>query len=119
MGSNLVESPNIFHRLCHLAALSREGKIKAAVDNLVLTVFTINNGFAPTTAKQVVEAIDSYFTLPLKELTVQSSIDTLLSNGRLIRNRAAKTLSLSPTVRAEIETHINEANSLEQQVREE
>jgi hypothetical protein len=119
MASNLVDSPNVFHRLCHLAALSRDGKIKAAVDNLVLTIFTINKGFTPTTAGQVVEAIDSYFTLPLKEVTVQSSIDTHLSNGRLIRDRATKTLSLSPSVRAEIEAHINEANSLEQQVQEE
>jgi hypothetical protein len=119
MASNLVDSPNVFHRLCHLAALSREGKMKAAVDNLILSIFTINKDFAPTTAKQVVECIDSYFTLPLKEATVQSSIDTHLSNGRLIRNRATKTLSLSSSVRAEMETHINEANNLERQVREE
>ena len=71
MASNIADSLNVFHRLCHLAALSREGKIKAAVDNLVLTIFTINKGFAPTVAKQVVEAIDYYFTLSLKEVNVQ------------------------------------------------
>src|SRR6266540_4872769 len=85
--SNLSPSPNVFTRLCHLAALSKDGKTKAALDNVVLTIFAVNQSYSPSTAEEIVEAVNSYFSLPLRADAVQSSVDTHLSNGRLIRDR--------------------------------
>lgn len=116
--AKLLPPPNVFSRLCHLAALSKEGKTKAAVDNVVLTILAINRAFSASTAEQVVDAINTYFSLPLRVDAVQSSVDTHLSNGRLIRDRVTKTLGLSANIRAEIEDHISEANRLEQEVRD-
>jgi len=102
-----------------LAALSKDGKTKAALDNVVLTIFAVNQSYSPSTAEEIVEAVNSYFSLPLRADAVQSSVDTHLSNGRLIRDRVTKKLGLSANVRAEIEGHIADANMLEQQVRDE
>lgn len=111
-----LDFPEVFSRLCHMAALSKEGKIKAAIDNLVLTIFAISERDDLSNAKQVVASINAYFNLSLKEFTVQGSIDTLMSSGSLVRDRVTKIIALAPAKKTEIEFHINAANQLEQQV---
>jgi hypothetical protein len=114
------ENPQVFNRLCHLAALSKEGKLKSAVDNLVLTIFAINKDLKPKGASEVAQAISNgYNGLSLKEDAIQSSLDSHLSGGRLTRNRSTKTLELPPQVRVEIESEITSANELERRVRDE
>lgn len=112
-------STNVFGHLCHLAALSKEGKTKAAVDNVVLTIFAVKKNFSAITADQVARAVEGYFSLTLRVEAVQLSIDTHLSSGKLIRDRKTKELTLSSVVKTEIERNIADANALEQSVRDE
>ena len=99
--SNQVEYQTVFNRLCHMVALSKEGKIKPAVDNLVVTALAID-GRALTNVAQVSEAIEAYFSLSLSNSLVQSSIDRNLNNNRLMRHDSSKALILPPQVRTEI-----------------
>lgn len=108
----------VFNQLCHMVALSKDSKLKPAVDNLVTTVLAIDDD-RPSTAAQVVDAIDAYFGLSLSETLVQSSLDRNLTNGRLQQDRTSKTLTLPLQVRTEIESRVAEADALEQSVREE
>jgi hypothetical protein len=117
--SNGTKFPQVFNRLCHMAALSREGKTRAAVDNLVLTVMAIDKQQALTTAAEIVRTIDSNFGLTFNEASVQTSVDRHLAAGKLLRDRTTKVLTLAPKVKADVETQINEANALEDTVRDE
>lgn len=116
--SNQVEYPTVFNRLCHMVALSKEGKVKPAIDNLVVTALAIN-GRALTNVAQVSEAIEAYFSLSLSDSLVQSSIDRNLNNNRLMRHDSSKALILPPQVRTEIEMRVSEAEELEGAVRDE
>jgi hypothetical protein len=111
--------PQIFSRLCHVAALTREGKTRAAIDSLVVTVLALDPTFAPTTATEVRDALNSVFGLKFAEATIQSSIDRKLTNRQLLRDRVSKRLTLEPGVRREVEAHINTAERLEKEVRDE
>lgn len=108
----------VFNRLCHLVALSKEGKTKSAIDNLVATVFGIDSKLVPSGPAEVMEAVNVYFSLDFPQSEIQASIDRLLGAGNLIRDRTG-TLSLLPKVRAEIEQRILDAAQLEKVVREE
>lgn len=109
----------IFHRLCHVAALTRDGKTRAAVESLVTNVFTIDKSFAPTSAKQVAEALNSMFGLSFSERQTQPAVDRLVADRRLLLDRRTKIFSLAPNIRAEVEAQIKEAAELERQVRDE
>src|SRR5712692_1130462 len=114
-----INFPRVFNRLCHIAALTREGKTRAAIDSLVLTVLALDPTLSPSTATEVRDAINSGFGLKFAEATIQLSIDRQLSNKRLLRDRLEKKLSLEPSVRTQIEGQIRQANVLETEVRDE
>jgi hypothetical protein len=109
----------VFNRLCHLVALSKEGKAKGAIDNLMLAVLSIDRELAASTATELGLGIDAYFGLTFSERVLQASIDRHLSSGRMLRNRQTKVLSLNPDVSSQIARRIKEANELEAQVRDE
>lgn len=109
----------VFNRLCHLAALSKEGKTKAAIDNVLMTTFAINRTDPVSTASDASEQIEGYFGLTFDPNTLQSSIDRNLSNGSLLRNRESGTLGLNPHVQADIEGRIVAAERVETSVRQE
>ncbi|MDT4953730.1 MAG: hypothetical protein QOJ02_1868 [Acidobacteriota bacterium] len=109
----------IFHRLCHVAALSRDGKTRAAVESLIINVFAIDNQFAPVSAREVAEAVNSVFDLSFSESRAQTAVDRLLNDRRLIRDRATKILTLAPNVRAQAEVQVKEAGELERKVHDE
>lgn len=109
----------IFSRLCHVAALTREGKTQAAIDSLVVTVLALDSTFTFVTATEIRDAINSLFGLRFAEATIQSSIDRHLSNRRLLRDRASKKLTLETSVRAGVEGHIKAAELLEKEARDE
>lgn len=118
MASN-TDFSRIFNRLCHVAALTREGKTRAAVDSLVATVLALDPAFTPLTALNIRDAINSTFGLTFPEATLQASIDRKLSSRQLVRDRATKVLRLEPIVRADVEAQIRAAELLETQVRDE
>jgi hypothetical protein len=113
-----TEYSKVFNQLCHMVALSKDSKLKPAVDNLVTTVLAIDDDNL-SAAAQVVGAIDAYFGLSLSELLVQSSIDRNITSGRLQRESTSRALVLPLQVKAEIESRVAEADALEQSVREE
>ncbi len=71
----------VFNRLCHLAALSKEGKTKAAIDSILMTTFAINRTDPVSTASDVAHQIEGYFGLAFDPKTLQSTIST----GALLR----------------------------------
>jgi hypothetical protein len=109
----------VFNRLCHLAALSKEGKTKAAVDNILMTILAVNRTDPVSTAAHVAEQIEGYFGLTFNLNALQASIDRNLSNGSLVRDRESKALVLNLHLRADIEARINAAGELEHSVRAE
>jgi len=117
--SKSPEYSKIFNRLCHMVALSKEGKTEKAIDGLVITVFVIDDGLNATDPPEVVEAIEIYFGLSLSEALIQASIDRHLTTGALNRNISSGALNISAEAKATVEIRIKEAESLEQEVREE
>ncbi len=110
---------SVFNRLCHLAALSKEGKTRAAIDNILMTVLAINRTDPVSTSAHLAEQIEGYFGLTFNVNTLQASIDRNLSNGSLVRDRETKTLALNPHLKADIEERIHAAEELERSVRAE
>ena len=53
----------VFNRLCHLAALSKEGKTKGAIDNILMTTFAINRTDPVSTFTDVADQIEGYLLL--------------------------------------------------------
>lgn len=114
-----TDYPKVFNRLCHMAALSKQGNTQAVVDNLVATIFAVDSKLAPTTHLEVARALNTYFSLSLGETEVRSAIDRLVGRGRLLRDRASRVLVLAPEVKAEVEKRIVDASDLERNVHDE
>ena len=114
-----VEYTRVFKQLCHMVALSRDGQLKPAIDNLVVTILALERNALLKTGADVAEAIGQWFGLNLSETLVQSSVDRCVTLGKLVRDRASKSLTLPPNVRAEIRERAEHANRLERDVREE
>lgn len=118
MGTRVGYS-QIFNRLCHMVALSKDGKTRAAIDNLVVTVLAIDGKLIASTTAEITEAINVYFGLSLSEGLVQPSVDSNLSAGRIVRDAGSGLLLLAPQPRVEIEARVAEATALEAFVRDE
>ncbi len=109
----------IFNHLCHIVALSKDGKVTSAIDNLVLTAFAANHKFCPSTVSQIISEIHSSYGLLLGETEIRSSVDRLFSAGSLIQDNKTKIYLLDSKTKGDIENRIQEAYSLEQRVKEE
>ncbi|MCB8944755.1 MAG: hypothetical protein H6658_13480 [Ardenticatenaceae bacterium] len=106
-----------FNQLCHMVALSRDGKTEVALDNLILTIFGIDESFAPTNINEITEAIDVYFNLTLEERVLESSINRLISTNKIYSHRGV--FVVTPQVLASVKARIQETNVTEEAVRKE
>lgn len=108
-----------FRHLCHLVALSRNGKTKAAIDSLTTTTISLCHEEALRDAADVIEAADAYFGVALCVSEVRSSIDRGLDNGTLVRRSTDRALTLTAAVQAAVEQRVADSDELEQAVRQE
>jgi hypothetical protein len=115
--SNGVNYDKVFNRVCHIVALKQDGKLRAAIDGIVLTAFAYDSTLAPKDAKELQNAIEVLFGVELKITDVEHAIDNNLERGHLQRQNGA--LFLLPATRVEYARHIEAAVNLEQTVRNE
>lgn len=102
-----------------MVALSKHGKLKPAIDNVVTSVFSLEGDCSLHGAEDTTKAIRERFGLSLDETLVRSSIDRCVSQGKLRRDQSSKSLCLPTKVRAEIQDRAERALELEQRVCEE
>jgi hypothetical protein len=62
-----------------MAALSKDDKLKPAVDNIVITVFALKRDRSLNAGSDVARAIEEHYGLRLDETLVQSSVDRCVS----------------------------------------
>ena len=108
----------LFRNLAHMVALSRDVQVNGVVDSLVTTVLAIDLMLEASQPSHVVEAVDTYFGLRFAEKDLQSSIDRLLRNGRVQRSPTGILIPAAET-RAEIDQRVQEAHTLEREVKNE
>jgi hypothetical protein len=118
MSPSQPDYSKVFNRLCHMIALTREGKTAHCIDNLVSTLYVIDDSFAPTSVQEVMEAIEVYFGLPLTMTDIQASLDRHQSHGTILYDAVTHAYSISIQFKAEIATKIGKASQLEDFVRE-
>ncbi|MGA2307519.1 MAG: hypothetical protein ABSH29_25530, partial [Acidimicrobiales bacterium] len=106
-----------FNHLCHLVPLTRAGKAKAVIDDLVITAFVLDETVPLSTPKQIAEALYLWFELRLAESDVKESVERHLSARRLSYDQNVKTLHLALAPRAEAQQRIDQSRQLEDQVR--
>ena len=110
----------VFDRLTHLAALTKEGKTTAVVDNLVIAVMAILDDGQPMTAHQVLDGIHAYFSLSLSPNLIQSSLDRQANAAKILRVRTSPPgYRLATEARTALATRVEDATLLEQRVRRE
>ena len=113
-----VDYDRAFSQLCHLAALNRTDKVRGAIDNLVLTTITIDTATDHRQASSIANAIFVLFGAGPTKDQVQTSIDGLLQDGRLVRDGDQR-LRASPEQATLTETRVTEARGLEDRVKDE
>ena len=114
--TSVTNYSRVFKRLCHMAALTKEGKERKAIDNLVLTTLAIDDELPLGTVADIREAITTYFGISLSENTIQSSIDRHMSGSRIVRDPKAKIYTVSAQNKIQIENKINESISIEETI---
>jgi hypothetical protein len=108
----------LFRNLAHMVALSQEGKTNAVVENLVVTVLTLDSALHAKKPADVVAAIELYFGLKFLDKDLQSAIDRLLTASRVLRTPAGE-LVPSVEARADVNSRVTDAQALETEVRRE
>lgn len=83
-----------FSRLAELSAISRLTDFSDSVQELILQTIAVGYDQNLKTARNLNEAIDSFFGIPLDEKTVSEELDKLLAHDR-IRRDLYKNLRLS------------------------
>jgi len=109
----------VFSNLCHVVALTREGKIQQVSDNLVITVIALHDETPLSSAGEVVAAIQTKFGLTLRDTIVQSSLDRLIGTGRVLRYRGSPIYHLTLTEDELVKRRVTETNALEESVKHE
>lgn len=106
-----------FSQLCHIVALSKDGRIPAAIDNLILTIFGIDERSKPENIDEILEAIEAYFNLELERTLVQSSVERLIQANKLHKHN--NRLLITPHTLAIIKERIIKSSEAEEKVRDE
>jgi hypothetical protein len=101
-----------------LIVLTKEGKVETAVDTLVLAVLATDPTLTISSAAQLADAIEVYFSVRLNESLLQAALDRHVGASRILRSQASNYF-LAPHTRAEVEQRINDAAHLEDEVRQE
>lgn len=118
MSPSLPDYSRVFNRLCHLVALSRDGKTAEVADHIIQTALVIDPQPRANPA-EVSEAVDAYFGLGLAPAMVQSSLDRLASCGLVLRDRQSGVYRPSPALIESVQARIAEADELETRVKTE
>jgi antitoxin component of RelBE/YafQ-DinJ toxin-antitoxin module len=116
--STQSEYAQIVNRLCHIVPLSREGKAKDSVDNVILATLALGESYKPSNIGDVISAVEDFFHQTLTHSAVQASLERLLSSRRLIHNKATGLYSVSPQIVLEKQKKTQEFAQLQEQVRE-
>ncbi len=119
MTSSALDYPKVFNRLCHMVALTKDGKTDAAIDDIILTLFVLDSSLRPPTARAVADALKSTYGLVLPEVQVQGSLDRHLSTKRILRDVESEIYQLAPHVRSSLHERIEVAVRFEEQIRDE
>jgi hypothetical protein len=101
-----------------MVSLTRTGKTRAAIDNMVVTVLALDDGRLRS-AGDVAKALDAFFGLSISDRDVQRSVDTHLLTGRLVRQRHSSRLTLATPTLLEIMERIEASKALETAVKAE
>ena len=119
MASDSADFARSFDHLCHLAALSRSGKIEGAIDSLVATSLAMLPLGRGVSAEKVSEEIGREFGLRLSLADVRGATGRLLVAGRIQTAGRAGFFEASPGERAGVQQRALEAARLEADVRDE
>jgi hypothetical protein len=114
-----IDYPRVFNRLAHTLAISQQGKLNEAVDNLILTALTLSCEVRSVKRNEIGEVIQTCFGLTLNDDLLRSSVDRLMTKGELLQDPPSKHLLVSPSARASIEVRIEDAQVLEVRVKTE
>lgn len=82
----MATNPNfteIFNRLCHMVVLSKESRLTAVIDDLVLTAMTLNDQTIFSN-DELIDLVSAFLELNLPAKLIQDSIDRLQSSGGYI-----------------------------------
>ena len=107
----------IFNRLCHIVALKQDGKLTAAIESIVLTVFAFDTDFAPTTIAEIRDALAAYFGVQPSNREIQEATHSHIASAKMLYQNS--TYTLSPHTAAEYQQRVADANELEEQVKRE
>jgi len=113
-----MEAQALVNRICHLIVLTKEGKVEAAVDNLVLALLATDPSLRITSASDFADAIEMYFSVRLNLSLLQASLDRQTAADRIVKGAAGRYV-LTPNTRADVDERIQDASQLEDQVRQE
>jgi len=107
----------VFSNLCHLSAISLDGKVPEVIDDALVTVLTINDELTASDSRTMTDAVEAYFGVRLSELDLSSSVTRLLAKGRLILD-ADNSPILSTEERRQTRSQFTAAQEVEDRVRE-
>lgn len=108
-----------FQHLCHLVSLTKTGKTRGAIDNLVITAIGLDTAESFRSPDEVASAVESLFGIVIGSSDVRRAIDGAVAGGRLVRARGTGELSLSLATRGQLDGRIADSRDLESAVREE
>ena len=72
-----------FSHLCHLTALTADGKLNEALDDAIVTILAIHEEFDASDLQVVLEALEGYFGLPTSLDELSDSVARLKEQGRI------------------------------------
>lgn len=116
--SRAEEFGRAYSQLCHLLALTKSGKVDAALDDLVATTLVLDADLGAQDDTAISTAIFGYFGLKPPRHDVQEALRRLEDRGDLRRD-ASGCISVSTPVAEAISKRSADARELEQAVREE
>jgi hypothetical protein len=108
-----------FNQLCHLVPLSKSGKWRAVIDDLVITAFVIDDTVKLWTPADIAEALSVWFEVSLSEIEIKNSVERHLRSHRLAYPQSSDRLVITAEARAEVQERIDASRDLEVKVREE
>ena len=115
--NNETEFKNVFRHLCHLVALTRDGKLQAAIEDIVLKVFVVHTFHAPATVTEIRESILEYFGVQLAEHEIRNALDTHVNGAKVLLQNGKYVLSAHTL--AECRQRIDDSNKLQSEVKRE
>lgn len=102
-----------------MIVLSKKGQVSAVVDDLILTAITLDSQANDQTSQQVLETIEVFFGFSLNEIMVRDSLHRLKQRGELVTSKNSNSVVLAPHTRANVQSRIEQAKQLENEVRQE